>query len=89
MSKIPYRPPYEPEFRREAVELVRTGGKTIREGGPSAADLLGRLQPGEPELELVRHRVTSVRRIGTHASSGTEAAPATLAASGRQPNAPS
>jgi transposase len=31
MSKIPYKPPYPPEFRREAVELVRISGKTIRE----------------------------------------------------------
>jgi transposase len=31
MSKIPCRPPYSPEFRREAVELVRTSGKAVRE----------------------------------------------------------
>ena len=31
ISKIPYRPPYTPEFRREAVELVRTSGKPVRE----------------------------------------------------------
>jgi transposase len=31
MSKIPYVPPYGPEFRRDAVELWRSSGKTIRE----------------------------------------------------------
>ena len=31
MSNIPYRPPCSDEFRREAVELVRSSGKTIRE----------------------------------------------------------
>ncbi len=31
MSKIPYRAPYPPEFRREAVELVRTSGRPGRE----------------------------------------------------------
>jgi transposase-like protein len=31
MSKIPYRAPYPPEFRREAVELVRSSGRPGRE----------------------------------------------------------
>ena len=31
MSKIPYRAPYPPEFRREAVALVRSSGKSGRE----------------------------------------------------------
>jgi transposase len=31
LSNVPYRPPHSDEFRREAVELVRSSGKTIRE----------------------------------------------------------
>ncbi len=31
MSTMSYRKPYPPEFRREAVELVRSSGKSMRE----------------------------------------------------------
>lgn len=30
MSTMPYRKPYPPEFRREAVELVRSSGQSMR-----------------------------------------------------------
>jgi transposase len=31
MSTMSYRKPYPPEFRREAVQLVRSSGKSMRE----------------------------------------------------------
>ena len=31
MSTMSYRKPYPPEFRREAVELVRTSGRPIKQ----------------------------------------------------------
>ena len=31
MSTMSYRKPYAPEFRREAVELVRTSGRPIKQ----------------------------------------------------------
>jgi transposase len=30
MSTMPYRKPYPPEVRREAVELVRSSGQSMR-----------------------------------------------------------
>ena len=31
MANIPYRKPYAPEFRREAIELVRSSGRPVRQ----------------------------------------------------------
>ncbi len=31
MANIPYRKPYSPEFRHEAVELVRSSGRSVRQ----------------------------------------------------------
>lgn len=49
MSKIPYRAPYPSEFRREAVELVRTSGRPGRE----IARELGVSLRSDLEAELV------------------------------------
>src|SRR5215208_3287089 len=52
------RPPYPPEFRREAVALVRSGPRLSSRGRPIAADVL----PADRREEVTASRLPAVRR---------------------------
>jgi transposase len=60
------RPPYPPEFRVEAVRLVRSGGKLIREVaedlGVSEQTLRNWVRQGELDDGLRDHGLTSSER---------------------------